>query len=198
MNWQELDARIKFKSKTRMDNILRKNKAEYISKLVYEVYFVQKLSIRQAAIKICVSPQALTYWMEKIGFERRPQGGNNKNEKLLDPVVKEKIINMEKTHTIKQTAEICECSIQTIRKAWGRIGNHKPKKIKVATAKKYKEKEPNQMIRGLSTAASRGIDQAQWEKNSRDLEMEAWRKHRGETPTPLPINIIRTGDYSGF
>ena len=197
MNWAELDARINFKSKTRSDAILKRHKYKYISKLVYDVYFVEKLSIRHTSTKIGVSPQALTYWMSKMGFERRPQGGNNKNEKLLDPAVKAKIIDMEKTHTIKQTADICECSIQTIRKTWGRIGNHKPKKIKVAI-KKYKEKEPDAMIRGLSTAASRGVDPEKWKGYAIEFEKARWRAHRGEKPTPMPRWMIRMGDYAGI
>jgi len=197
MNWSELDARINFKSKSRSDDILKRHKYKYISKLIYDTYFVKKLSIRHTATKIGVSPQALTYWMSKMGFERRPQGGNNKNEKLLDPDVKAKIIAMEKTHTIKQTADLCECSIQTIRKAWGRIGNHKPRKIKVAI-EKYKEKEPDAMIRGLSTAESRGIDPEKWGKMSMALDFDIWKRHRGEKPAPMPRWMIRMGDYAGI
>jgi len=194
MNFQKLDLMVSFQKKAKVYSDALDQGYIYISEWVYDMYYSRCLSLREVSVYAGVHLSTVNRWMTKWGYASRPKGGNHKNKKIIGN--DDYILSLKGKCSSKEAAKLVGCATSTILVKW-RTDN--PKKVVAEKPKIPKCEYPLKINRSeIGSRHGRGINSEIWEQNHRSLELEAWRAHKGETPTPIPNEMMRLGDLYGI
>ena len=193
LNFEELDQKLTIRGLPELLKIVELEGFSYLSEYIYQRHCVEKNSVRSIARTLKRSRNMPSIWMRKWGFKvTLPQW----KTKVIGEEEKEKIRAM-KGMTAQQAADKSGRSVQAVRKIWWEIDPPKKQKLDIPFVPDPPPTEQEDKYT-LSTWVTRGTSQETWETNQRALELEAWRKHRGDKPSPLGESIARIGYYTGI
>lgn len=199
IDWAKLDESANIRNKPAILKKAKKFGFKYISEYIYTRHEIEKKAMRRVAEELGLSFHAPTNWYKKWGFKVNVTRGNVKN--LVTSEEKEAIKALFGTCKAKEAAEKMNRSTETIRNIWWEI--KPPRKtlkgvIPVKTAKKHTGEATKYERVAFSKFKNRGLSRLEIEKYNRNLEFEAWKAHRGDTPIPLPEKTMRIGEYANF
>ncbi|MBT4876333.1 MAG: hypothetical protein HOJ48_01195 [Desulfobacula sp.] len=118
IDFKELDSLKRFCYRKDLIEIIKKHKFYYVSQYIYDRYYIKRMPVVEIAKELSLTKGPIYQWMKKWKFKTKQRGGNNRNPALKKKEVINKIVGLMGQKTVKETAEICGCSITTVRNLW--------------------------------------------------------------------------------
>ncbi len=118
MDFEKLDSLRRFQYPEDKYLIAKEHNCKWVSECVATLRSQDK-PVREIAEIMQVSENTMITWMQLWGIKSGPQGGNNKNPALKDPVMIQKIMDLKGKMTPRLAAlALGFCTYPTIKKLW--------------------------------------------------------------------------------